>query len=126
MNPIWIALGGMALFSIAGWVMAWRSTARVEQLKQELDSMQSDLRRELAAVNMGSVGVGQRLITVEKRINLILEKQQDVTASNGYLPYSEAADLMERGAEVKHLIDRCGLSEAEAELMSLMRGQVAH
>ena len=68
------------------------------------------------------MGVGQRLINVEKKLKLSIEKQLQMEMTNvDYLPYHQAASMAEDGADVEQLVERCGMPEAEANLLTLLK-----
>jgi len=51
-----------------------------------------------------------------------MEKQQQLELSAAdYLPYQQAVELVEKGASVSQLVADCGIPEAEASLMALLK-----
>ena len=80
------------------------------------------LKDELLTVNGAAIGVGQRLIAVEKKLKISLEKQNILGMGNvDTQPYDQAASMAEQGADIQQLVDQCGLLEAEASLLSLLK-----
>jgi hypothetical protein len=80
------------------------------------------LKREVLAVNSASMGVGQSLVQLEKKVRLFTEKHQQLEMQQlDYRPYTEATNLIEQGGKADMLIDRFGYSEAEANLLSLIQ-----
>jgi len=85
-------------------------------------AVEKTLRSELTSLSSGAIGVGQRIIAAEKKLgNLqsLQESQQQMTPENK--PYHQAESLIEQGADVNQLVEQCGLSEAEAQLMKMMK-----
>jgi hypothetical protein len=79
------------------------------------------LKRELAVVNSAAMGVGQRLINVDKQLKLSIEKQQQREMTNvDYLHYSQAP-IVSPEVDADQLADRYGLPEAEADLLALLQ-----
>ena len=81
------------------------------------------LEAEISAVNGAAIGVGQRLIAVEKKLKLSIEHQQQKMDDShvDIQPYDQATTLAEQGADIQQLVDQCGLPEAEASLLSLLQ-----
>ena len=122
----WLKLGlwlvAAASVVITGVALAARKKALLieAQLKSEL----AELRRELHVVGSGAMGVGQRLMDVEKRVNQTAERQQEMQQKDvNSLPYQQASKLLEMGASVDDLVSSCGLARAEAELVALVHQQ---
>lgn len=81
------------------------------------------LEAEISAVNGAAIGVGQRLIAVEKKLKLSIEHQRQKMDDShvDIQPYDQAKTLAEQGADIQQLVDQCGLPEAEASLLSLLQ-----
>ena len=81
------------------------------------------LEAEISAVNGAAIGVGQRLIALEKKLKLSIENQQQKMDDSrvDIQPYHQATTLAEQGADIQQLMDQCGLPEAEASLLSLLQ-----
>jgi|SRR6056300_269942 hypothetical protein len=99
--------------------------SQTKRLQRQLSSVQTevgDLKRQLATVNKGSVGVGQHLSALEKRLLSGLNKvEQQSLKEMSMLSYGDASRLIEQGVEPDVLVKRCGMSRAEAELMCKLR-----
>lgn len=106
------AIAGLAI------VQTKRVQRQVEGLKGEL----AEYKRQLSTVNRGTVGVGQHLSALEKRLLSGLNKveQQSLKEMN-MMSYGDAARLVEQGVEPDVLVKRCGMSRGEAELMCKLR-----
>jgi len=99
--------------------------SQTKRLQRKLNSLQTEvgeLKRQLATVNKGSVGVGQHLSALEKRLLSGLNKvEQQSLKEMSMLSYGDASRLIEQGVEPDVLVKRCGMSRAEAELMCKLR-----
>lgn len=83
------------------------------------------LRNETHAMGSGSIGVGKRLVEVEKRLNSTMEKQAELEQKDpAGLPYAYAMRLAEMGATTEELIKNCGLARSEAELITLVQAEL--
>lgn len=125
MSMVWfisIASLIVALLALCGFIWAFNRLRSFEQLSAE---RVATLTAEISAVNGAAIGVGRRLIAVEKRLKLSIEQHQKLDGSNVDIqPYDQAATMAEQGADIQQLIDRCGLPEAEASLLSLLQSSV--
>ena len=79
--------------------------------------------RDIATSNSGSVGMGQRLIAMEKRLESQPKTAEkiDYYKDEEFQPYSQAAQLFKMGIECDEVARRCGLSRAEASLLEMMQ-----
>ena len=122
---IWGALFVLAAFSVAVSSYAINNRKKLEKLQQQFDAKIQQLNKELDAVNGGAIGVGQTLINIEKKLNAAIADQERLQASAEYQPYGQAEAMARQGAEAEQLAERFGLSESEAQLMSLLRQRSA-
>lgn len=116
-------LVGVAVLGVVALVVALKSLriARAQQANTEL--LIQKLTRDLALSNSGSVGMGQRLLAMEKRLQ---EPQKDDKKIDHYndedfQSYSQAAQLFKLGLDAEEVARRCGLSRAEASLIQMMQ-----
>ena len=109
------------------------------QKKQQQDqilTMQS-LQRDLRALANAAVGVGGRVLEIERhqrKAPVIIPKyeQQPVVAyntptsqveycnSSSNQPYEQAIRMAQTGANIDDIVNVCGLSKSEAELVTMM------
>lgn len=88
------------------------------RLKQRCD----DLGRELHAVSSGSMGVGRRLVDCEQSLHRLHGALEEMRLNDPLrVPYDEASKLVELGADTDDLMNSCGISRPEAELVSALR-----
>lgn len=79
------------------------------------------LEQQLGVVVKGAVGVGQRILAVEKKLQNLDANREDLQgASDGYA-YTQAMRMFDQGADVEAVVSCCGLSSSEASLMALVR-----
>jgi len=130
------------IFSATEWLMAsvaivlvmsLFSIKRQRKLQQEqLLSMQV-LQRDLRALANAAVGVGGRVLEIErqqrKRPSLVEVQQEQVQPQvsapiefyqSSSQPYEQAIRMVQTGASVDDIVNVCGLSKSEAELVSMM------
>ncbi len=80
--------------------------------------------REVAASSSGSVGMGQRLLAMEKRLQANATKpaeKSDYYNDDEFQSYSQAAQMFKMGMDCDEVARRCGLSRAEASLLEMMQ-----
>ena len=122
MIAFWSAIVSLLILNLIGWLFAWYNRKQLKLLAARMQEMERSLRSELTMVNNGAIGVGQRVIAAEKRINELLTQQEN-TSSHAVedFPFTQAAALVEQGVDAAQLVERCGLSEAEAQLLAMMK-----
>lgn len=122
----------MSWLSVASLIIAMGACAacfvlfrRLQQHERRHQALINVLRNEIQAMTNSSIGMGRRLIGVEQKLNLTVDKQlelenRDPTA----LAYNQATRLMEMGADVDDLVQNCGIGRPEAELMALLHKEL--
>ncbi len=120
MNWIHLALAGSALFSVLALAISLVALRASHRQVDQLKSSHRRLESELAVVNSAAIGMGNRLLSMEKRV------QQggglsDSAAGPSDQPYTEANQLFRMGMDVEEVSRRCGLSRAEASLLQAMQ-----
>ena len=111
------------LVGVVALIVAFKSlkTARAQQ--ENTEKLILKLTRDLAVSNSGSVGMGQRLLAMEKRLQepQKADKKIDYYNDEDFQPYSQAAQLFKMGLDSDEVARRCGLSRAEASLIQMMQ-----
>jgi len=114
----------LSLLALAWLTLRQRRALAVQaeeltELRRELDVLRSDL----AGMCRASRGAGDHLLRLEARVHRLTERQNQSelrTASDR--PYTQAIELVRQGAAVEDLIQRCGLTRGEAELIQMLHG----
>ncbi|SFR49828.1 Protein of unknown function [Marinobacter daqiaonensis] len=125
MTTDWTALAPWAMTVFAFVLLAAQgliNSRRIARLRQQLRDNSEHLVRELNATSSGSLGVGNRLIACERQVHE-LRRMFDEMRQNDPLrvSYDEASRLVDLGADVDDLMNTCGISRPEAELVSALR-----
>lgn len=125
-ESIALLLGLAALgLAVLGWAHLRRLKAKQEEARNETHLLIKALRNENHAMGSGSIGMGHRLVEVEKRLNNTVERQMEIEQRDpGVLPYAYAVRLVEMGASVDDLVQNCGLARVEAELIVLVHSEL--
>ena len=113
----------MLQFAILIGVIVWalRLSKRLNQMKQRHEESELNQRKQVQVLASGSIGMGRRLVAIEKKLNLAVEKKSEILSKEGGVSYNRAMELLEMGATVDDLVSKCGLIRAEAELISLLK-----
>lgn len=93
---------------------------KVRQLNHVLHDSDVNQKKQVQVLASGSIGMGRRLVAIEKKLNMAVERQSEIMSKEGNVSYNRAMELLELGATVDDLVSKCGLIRAEAELISLL------
>jgi hypothetical protein len=122
MISVWLALFVLAIAALSAWVYALSNHKKLLATREEFEATLAALKQEIRSIQKINLGVGQTLLSVEKKLNHTIERQQqqlDLSASE--YSFDHAATLAENGADAVEISKKFGMPQAEAELMSLMR-----
>ena len=98
---------------------------RLKRQERQHQALLNVLRNEIIAMTNGSIGMGKRVMAIEHKLNITVEKQQELENRDpGVLAYNQAAKLMEMGATADDLVRSCGIGRPEAELMALLHREL--
>lgn len=99
---------------------------QIRQLKTSLKDRCDILGRELHATTSGSVGVGQRLVACERQLHELRTTLDEMRQNDPLrISYDEASRLVDLGADIDDLMNTCGISRPEAELVSALKKRQA-
>jgi len=128
---VWLdlALIGSILISWVALAIALLCYARLRKQASLTQTLYQRLDHGLQVTNSGSIGMGKRLVELERRLSAgdTVGSTPAVaeTFNSSFDPeLADAARLLEAGLPADEVARRCGLSRAEASLMQLMHSQV--
>lgn len=99
---------------------------QIKALRSSLKARCDTLGRELHATTSGSVGVGQRLVACERQLHELRNSLDEMRQNDPLrISYDEAARLVDLGADIDDLMNTCGISRPEAELVSALKKRQA-
>jgi len=102
---------------LALWVVNRRQHQHLLALEDHLFTLQSDVRALVSA----AVGVGEKVFHFEKQMRQLAERQEQLDLSDSSSqPYQQAIKMSQKGASVGELIEICGLTRGEAELIAIL------
>jgi hypothetical protein len=126
MTSILIALTGFACMGLFYQGYALRNARRLsidlEATETGLQQRIQQLEQELGALCSASVGAGEHVVKLEQQVQRITERQNQLELrAASERPYSQASQLVNRGADINELMETCGLTRGEAELLVMMQ-----
>ncbi|MBR9727352.1 DUF2802 domain-containing protein [Shewanella intestini] len=87
-------------------------------LLKESDRQRETVKRELQELRSGTIGMGRRVVEIEKKISQQSEKLEEASQQDPQAKlYSRALKMVGLGAGVEELVAECELPKAEAELI---------
>lgn len=87
-------------------------------LVKEGDRQRDGFKREMQELRSGTIGMGRRVIELEKRLHQQSERIEESTQQDPQAKlYTRAMKMVALGAGVDELIKECELPKAEAELL---------
>ncbi|MCX4028949.1 DUF2802 domain-containing protein [Endozoicomonas sp. SM1973] len=111
------------IFAITAVIYCWQQKKIINKQQLTIQQLQQDIK----AVGAGAIGVGQRLQQVETKLTKTIDQQEILEQRDaGQLSYTQANKLCAMGASVEEIMDACGLSKAEAELVALVHRPSPH
>ena len=125
--PLVLLLSGAALVA-AG--VAWYTARRVRdehaRLRRTLALQETailSLRGALSAAFAGEFGQEQRQERIERRLRELAERQEAMLMNDPETrPYAQAIRLVQKGADTATIMENCGLTRGEAELIVALHG----
>lgn len=109
----------LLLVALAVWAMRLSKRMKQMTLQQQEDNINQ--KKQVQVLASGSIGMGRRLVAIEKKLNMAVERQTEILSKEGSVSYNRAMELLAMGATVDDLVSKCGLIRAEAELISLLK-----
>lgn len=86
--------------------------------ERNMSDLVDNMAEEVQAMSKSSIGVGKKVLELEKYITVLEAKIEEMQKNDpAKVSYSEAARLVELGAGIEDLMNTCGISRPEAELV---------
>ena len=116
-----VALLGVSIQTVA-LLRVKRSHRDETEILQHAQQRVRQMEQELAALCSAAVGAGDHVVKLEQKVKRVMERQNllELRASSDR-PYSQASQLAHSGADIQELVDTCGLTRGEAELLVMMQ-----
>ncbi|MDH5518798.1 MAG: DUF2802 domain-containing protein [Gammaproteobacteria bacterium] len=108
----------LAMVNLHLWHRRKLKSLSISALQPPLSNRMSN---DLAALNAGSIGLGERLLKIERNQKLLAQRLEQLELhANGSASYSQAINLVKQGINKQDLMATCELSESEAGLLMMM------
>ena len=92
--------------------------ASLTLLVKESDRQRETFKVELQELRSGSIGVGRKVTSLEKKLNQQSEILEEASHQDPQAKlYSRALKMVNLGAGIEELMQECELPKAEAELI---------
>jgi len=126
MNALIILLSSlMFLMSLALFVYTKKQLTSI-QLSIQSSLRTNKVNSELTALNAGSIGLGERFIKLEKQMQQMASKFDEVSSEiNSNSPYAYAIELAQKSHSAESISEMCHISLTEAQLLVMMHQQQA-
>jgi hypothetical protein len=118
-----VAYADHAVLVVAALVLALtlglnlRQRRRVSAAESQLETLRNDIR----ALTTAAMGVGGRVLELERRQRRLAERQEQLDIyESANQPYEHAIQMARHGSGVDELVEVCGVSKNEAELITMM------
>ncbi len=106
---------GLAFVSLTFAVLSGRALKKFKR-KQHIENQR--FHDDMRALSKAAVGMGQKVLDTERRLQDLMKKQFALLNSQPEHPsYDQASHLIRMGATEQDLVSSCGFSHAEAELL---------
>ena len=116
-----IALGCLALFLNKRQAKVIdRQNERIEELGKQAEQLSATIN----ALCASAVGVDRRVIKLERSGRDLIHRQEHIESTQQPVdrPYSEAIEMVHKGAGVSRLMGELDMSRSEAELLVRLHG----
>lgn len=102
-------------------VAALRSLRYWRKRTRENEQLLNAVREDVRGLCAGAVGVDERIARTEQDTRRLRERQEQLELrEGGERHYGQAAHMAKKGASIEELVEVCGVSRGEAELIAMM------
>lgn len=118
-----LLLGVLVAVLAAMYFGLHRLAQRQIEQQSQLDERINKLAQKLTEYQQSNIRMGEELINLREKLTQLDNKQQRFEQQDVHtMPYNQASRLVSMGASLDDLIQACGLSRSEAELMLKLYG----
>lgn len=120
MNAL-VMLLSCLLFVASFAVLFWTRRHLLEMEQRLQNQYPQQFVDEITALNAGTVGLGGRFLKLEKELQNMTQQLDELRAqAQRNTPYSQAIHLAQKGNDVTSIMELCGISYNEAQLIVMM------
>lgn len=127
-----LSSGVSAVMALSGFtcvlaIMAIQNNRQLKKQKRLQVKLHRRHQEDMRALSKSAVGMGQKILATERKLADVLKKQVAILNSQPEHPtYDQASKLIAMGASEGDLINSCGFSHAEAELLLSLNKHSQH
>lgn len=124
MNAL-VILIAVAMLATSLGVFFW-TRRRMSEFQQQIQLLlrENTVQDRITAVNTGSIGLGNRVLSLEKSLHNLGEKLDELESrSEKHSPYAQAIQLARKGSSAEEIRELCDISYNEAQLILMMHRQ---
>jgi Flp pilus assembly protein TadB len=117
--PWALPLAVLALvLAVIAILLGFKFRQNQRQYREQIHSLQADMRALVSA----AIGVGERVHRIEKSLKEVSHRQQEQIdhTDPGAQAYQQAIKMAQKGASAEELIEICGLTRGEADLIAML------
>lgn len=116
-----VVMVGVVAFSVRAFLPRWRKLVNVANHQHKQLQQINEQVQQLASSN---IGVGNQLERMKVDIEVAKEQadQALMVQQRNAVPYQQARHMASTGTDVDGLVETCGLTLAEAELLLKLQG----
>lgn len=104
--------------SLLALVLSIKNGQALTKQKRLQVKINQRLQEDNRALSKSAVGMGQKVLETERRLNSLLKKQYAILNTKSEHPsYDQANRLIQMGASENDLVSSCGFSYGEAEVL---------
>lgn len=104
--------------SLLALVLSIKNGQALSKQKRLQVKINQRLQEDNRALSKSAVGMGQKVLETERRLNSVLKKQYAILNTKSEHPsYDQANRLIQMGASENDLVSSCGFSYGEAEVL---------
>lgn len=117
---------GLAIVAMLVAVLALRRLSRLPARLRNLEQAQAQLVERFQGLSAGAIGQGRQLTQLEQHLGRLRERLDQLASSDGAGgAFNTAIRLARRGISAREIMETCGLSEMEADLVILLHREQA-
>ena len=109
------------LISLALVLMNFLLVTTLLHMRTQIRRHQQENDKQSQMSNVGVIGVGQRLVDLEKMVNRMGKAQAELNDNHVDLAYSRARMLLQQGLSDEAVVSSSGLSLAEVSLIKMIQ-----
>ncbi|EAR20672.1 DUF2802 domain-containing protein [Nitrococcus mobilis] len=120
----WYALAVIIALAIASLLVAARALSRFSRLAarlRDLEQAQAQLAEHFQGLTAGAIGQGRQLAQLEQQLGRLRERLDQLASNDsGGTAFNTAIRLARKGISAREIMETCGLSKMEADLVILL------